>query len=258
MEDSSGSPKPLELSGCRPLFFKSEELQTGLKRRPGRRVGGTQAPGREVGNSRPHGQGQTTEVSVMANASKEDIRHLDGPKSRKHQMIGTPKGLRHMLNPLEFHPLGHPRGHAPGHLNLLPTHWCGGVQSLATNQRYFAHPTLFIQRETVEGGAKRPLPYRTRHIRAAVQLPELGGRRRVILPGEVGLVPHLGGCVAYRKFPKDLAYPPILPTAEERKIRHRPFGDVVEGIIHPTAGRPYGRHTTTVDRFKALFANRPH
>jgi len=31
----------------------------------------------------------------------------------------------------------------------------------------------------------------------------------------------------------------------------------VDGIIHPTDGRPYGRHTTTVDRVKALFDNRP-
>jgi len=54
-----------------------------------------------------------------------------------------------------------------------------------------------------------------------------------------------------------LAYPPLLPTAEEGEKRHRALGDGVEGLIHPPDGRPYGRHATTIDSVEALFDNRP-
>jgi len=66
-ENPSGYSKPLKPSGCRPLLDKSEELQTGLKKSPGRSVGRAQAFGRQVGKSRPYDQGQTPEVFVVAN-----------------------------------------------------------------------------------------------------------------------------------------------------------------------------------------------
>jgi len=114
---------------------------------------------------------------------------------------------------------------------LLP-HWCGGIRGLATYHRYIAHLTLFIQREDAEGGTDRPLPHRTRHIDAAVHLPQLKGGPRVIIPGEVGLVPHLGRDLTDGQVPKHLAYTPVLPTTEEGNVRHRPLVDGVMGIIH--------------------------
>jgi len=172
-------------------------------------------------------------------------------------MIGTPKGFPHGLAPLECHHLGHPRGHTAGHFNVLPPHWCGWIQGLATYHRYVAHLTLFIQREKAEGGTNRPLPQRTRHMKAAVHLPQLRGRPGVLLPGEVGLVPHLGRDLTDGQVPKHLAHAPILPTTEEGKFRHRPLGDGVKGILHPPDGRPDSCHTTAVDSVKALFDNRP-
>jgi len=224
-------------------------------KRSGRRVGRAQALGRHVGKSRPYGQRQTPEVALVATASKEDIHHLNVTKGRQHEVIGTPKGLPHRLTLLECHHLGHPHGHAPRHLNVLPPHWCGGIKARATYHRYVAHVKLFIQRENVEGGVDRPLPHHTRHINAAVNLPQPRGRPRLLLPGEVGLVPHVGGDVAYSQVPKHLAYPLVLPTAEEGEVHHLPLGDGVEGLIHPPDGRPYGRHATTVDSVEALFDN---
>jgi len=118
-------------------------------------------------------------------------------------MIGTLKGLPHELAPLECHHLGHPRGHASRHFDVLPPHWCGGIQGMATYNRYVAHLTLFIQREEAEGGTDLPLSQRTRHIDAAVHLPQLRGGPRVITSGEVGLVPHLGSDLTDGQVPKN-------------------------------------------------------
>jgi len=194
---------------------------------------------------------------MVADAPWEEISHLDGPQGRQHQMIGTPKGFPHELAPLECHHLGHPRGHASRHFNGLPPHWFGGIQGLATYLRYVAHLTLFIQREDAEGGTDRPLSQRTRPIDAAVHLPQLRGGPRVMNHGEVGFVPHLGRDLTDGQVPKHLAYTPVLPTAEEGKVRHRPFGDSVKGFIHTPDGRPYGRHATAVDGVIALLDDRP-
>jgi len=120
-----------------------------------------------------------------------------------------------------------------------------------------AHFTLFIQREDAEGGTDRPHPQRTRHIDAAVHLPQLRGVPRNIIPGEVGPVPHLGRDLTDGQVPKHLAYTPVLPTTEEGKVRHRPLGDGVKGIILSPDGRPYRRHATAVDGVIALFDDRP-
>ena len=52
--------------------------------------------------------------------------------------------------------------------------------------------------------------------------------------------------------PKHLAYTPVLPTAEEGKVRHRPLEDGVKGIIHTPDGGPCGRHSTAVNSVIAL------
>jgi len=167
-------------------------------------------------------------------------------------VIGTPKGFLHKLAPLEFHRLGHPGGHASRLFNVLPPHWCGGIQGLATYHWYVAPLTLFIQREDAEGGADSPLPQRTRHMYAADHLPQLRGRPQVVVPREVGLVAHLERDLPVGQVPKHLAHSPVLPTAEEGKVRRRPVEDGIEGIIHTPDGRPYGRHPTAVDSVIAL------
>jgi len=168
-------------------------------------------------------------------------------------MIGTVLGLPYELEPLECHHLRHSRGPGSGSLNLLPSHWCGGVQPLATYHRYVAHLTPFVQREEVEGGADIPLSHSTRHSKAAVHLPQLKDRSRVILSGGVGLVPHIKGDVAYSQVPKNLEHPPVIPTTKEGKVRHRPVGNGVKEMIHPPDGCPYSSHTTAVDSVQALF-----
>jgi len=120
-------------------------------------------------------------------------------------MIGTPNGFPHELAPLECHHPGHPRGHASRHFNVLPPHWSGGIQGLATYHRYVAHLTLFLQREDAEGGTDGQLPQRTRHLYAAVHLPQFRGRPRVIVPGEVGLFPHHERKLTDGQVPKHLA-----------------------------------------------------
>jgi len=189
---------------------------------------------------------------MVADAPQEDICHLDGPQGPQNQVIGTPKAFPHELAHLECHHLGLPRGHASRHFTVLPPHWCGGIQGLATYHKYVAHLTLFIQREDAEGGTDGPLPQRTRHIYAAVHLPQLRGRPRVNVPGEVGLLPHHGRDFTDGQVPKHLAYTPVLPTAKEKKVRHRPLGDGVKGTKHSPNGRPYGRHSTAVDSVIAL------
>jgi len=73
----------------------------------------------------------------------------------------------------------------------------------------------------------------------------------------VGLFPDFGEDVAYRQVPNNIAYPPVVPATEERKVRHRPHRDVEKRTRQPPDCRPHGRHTTAVDSVKALFDKGP-
>jgi len=53
--DSSGPPEPLKARRRHPLLEKSKELQPGLKKKSGRRIGRAQALGRQVSKRRPNG-----------------------------------------------------------------------------------------------------------------------------------------------------------------------------------------------------------